>query len=105
MFGSLVAFKLVILTLFLVLGGNIVNMIRAWDAAIYLRIAQTGYAGDVNLYVFAPLYPSLTRLMGGFWVAFLIANIFSIASIFLLYKINRKGVNKHANWIYRHDRH
>jgi len=86
-FAYLVAPKAIIIMVFLLLGGSLVRMISAWDAAIYLRIAQTGYTGNVNLYVFAPLYPSLTRLMGGFWAAFLIANICSIASVFLLYKI------------------
>lgn len=89
-FAYLVAPKAVVLVLFVLLGGSIVQMIRAWDANIYLRIAQHWYYDphDPNLYVFGPFYPALIRLFGGLWAAFLIANIFAIACVYLLYKIS-----------------
>jgi len=85
-----IAPKLLVILSFLLLGGSLVRMISAWDANIYLRIAQGWYYDphDPNLYVFGPLYPTLIRLLGGFWAAFLIANIFAVACVCLLYKIS-----------------
>lgn len=83
-----VLLKVVIIGFFVALGGSIVQMIRAWDANIYLRIAQNWYYDphDPNLYVFGPFYPVLIRVFGGLWAAFFFANLFAIASVYLLYK-------------------
>jgi hypothetical protein len=87
-FSYMILLKAAVIGLFVVLGGSIVQMISAWDANIYLRIAQNWYYDphDPNLYVFGPLYPALIRLFGGLWAAFFIANIFAVASVYLLYK-------------------
>jgi hypothetical protein len=89
-FGYMILLKAAVIGLFVVLGGSIVQMISACDASIYLRIAQNWYYDphDPNLYVFGPFYPALIRLFGGLWAAFFIANIFAVASVYLLYKIS-----------------
>ncbi len=88
-FGGIVAFKLAIIGAFLILGGSLVRMIGAWDAEIYIRIASNLYhqPDDPYLYVFAPLFPGLIHVFNGFWAAFLIANLFTIGAIYLLYDL------------------
>jgi len=87
---ALACFKLLIVAVFLKIGGQLSALGTNWDAEIYLRIARFGYNnGDLPTYVFAPIFPWLTRFLAlDYFGALVIANVFAVAAAFLVYRLS-----------------
>jgi hypothetical protein len=70
-----------------------VNVWLRWDTGWYLKIAAFGYSPDDNSTVFMPLFPLLTRFLGGLLGgnyllgALLVTNLCALAALILLYEI------------------
>jgi len=70
-----------------------VNVWLRWDTGWYLKIAAFGYSPDDNSTVFMPLFPLLTRGLGGLLggnyllAALLVTNLCALAALILLYEI------------------
>ncbi len=83
---------------------DLVDWFNHWDAAWYLRIADTGYFYDLHeqsAVVFFPLYPLLVHLVGyvipDYRIAgYLISNGFLFASCLLLWKVIVRDYQKPA---------
>jgi hypothetical protein len=87
---GLACFKLLIVAVFLKVGGQLTPLGTNWDAEIYLRIARFGYNnGDLPTYVFAPIFPWLTRFLAlDYFGALVLANVFAAAAAFLVYRLS-----------------
>lgn len=88
--AALACFKLLIVAVFLEIGGHLSPLGINWDAEIYLRIARFGYNnGNLPSYVFAPIFPWLTHVLGlDYFGALVIANVFAVAAAFLVYRLS-----------------
>jgi len=86
----LACLKLLTVFVFLRFGGDLSALGTNWDAGIYLNIARFGYSsGDPTGYVFAPIFPWLTHLLAlDYFGALLIANVFTVAAAFLVYRLS-----------------
>ncbi len=73
-----------------------------FDGVHFLRIAMLGYEGSNLSQAFFPLYPLLIKIFafGNQWFlsGFIVANIFSLFSLFVFYKLVKLDFNEKVAW-------
>jgi hypothetical protein len=84
--------------------GAFIDIWLRWDSVHYLRIAQSGYAGDERS-AFYPLYPTLGRFTGRIlggdnWLGLLVvSNLFALLAYYMLDRwLVSLGHEKQAAW-------